>query len=34
MTTLFEHPEIVKLRAALDAHKAVGGSTEEGRRSL
>ena len=33
MTTLFEHPEIVKLRAALDAHKAVSGGKEEGRRA-
>ena len=32
MTTLFEHPEIVKLRSALDAHKAVGGDNEEGTR--
>jgi 8-oxo-dGTP pyrophosphatase MutT (NUDIX family) len=31
MTTLFEHPEIVKLRSALDAHKSVGdGKDEEG----
>jgi 8-oxo-dGTP pyrophosphatase MutT (NUDIX family) len=33
MITLFEHPEIVKLRAALDAHKAVSGGKEEGRRA-
>ncbi|MDB4870883.1 MAG: hydrolase [Gemmatimonadales bacterium] len=33
MTTLFEHPEIVKLRSALDAHKAVGGGKEKGRRA-
>jgi 8-oxo-dGTP pyrophosphatase MutT (NUDIX family) len=33
MTTLFEHPEIVKLRSALDAHKAVSGAKEEGRRA-
>jgi 8-oxo-dGTP pyrophosphatase MutT (NUDIX family) len=33
MTTLFEHPEIVKLRSALDAHKAVRGGKEEGRRA-
>src|ERR1700693_755663 len=34
MTTLFEHPEIVKLRSALDAHKSVGGDKEEsGRRA-
>ena len=32
MTTLFEHPEIVKLRGALDAHKAVGGGKDEGAR--
>lgn len=32
MTTLFEHPEIVKLRSALDAHKSVGGDKEEGGR--
>ena len=32
MMTLFEHPEIVKLRSALDAHKAVGGGKEEGGR--
>jgi 8-oxo-dGTP pyrophosphatase MutT (NUDIX family) len=31
MTTLFEHPEIVKLRSALDAHKSVGGGTDEER---
>jgi 8-oxo-dGTP pyrophosphatase MutT (NUDIX family) len=29
MTTLFEHPEIVKLRSALDAHKSVGGGRDE-----
>ena len=34
MTTLFEHPEIVKLRSALDAHKSVAGGKEEtGRRA-
>ena len=33
MITLFEHPEIVRLRSALDAHKAVGGGKEEGRRA-
>jgi 8-oxo-dGTP pyrophosphatase MutT (NUDIX family) len=33
MTTLFEHPEIVKLRSALDAHKAVSGGKEKGRRA-
>ena len=34
MTTLFEHPEIVKLRSALDAHKSVGGGKENaGRRA-
>ena len=33
MTTLFEHPEIVKLRSALDAHKSVGGKEEGGRRA-
>jgi 8-oxo-dGTP pyrophosphatase MutT (NUDIX family) len=34
MTTLFEHPEIVKLRSALDAHKSVSGEREEsGRRA-
>ncbi|MEA2766205.1 MAG: hypothetical protein QOK07_2609 [Gemmatimonadaceae bacterium] len=32
MTTLFEHPEIVKLRSALEAHKAVGGGKDEGER--
>ncbi len=32
MTTLFEHPEIVRLRSALDAHKSVGGGREEGGR--
>jgi 8-oxo-dGTP pyrophosphatase MutT (NUDIX family) len=32
MTTLFEHPEIVKLRSALDAHKAVGGARDDGAR--
>ncbi len=32
MTTLFEHPAIVKLRSALDAHKSVGGGKEEGGR--
>jgi 8-oxo-dGTP pyrophosphatase MutT (NUDIX family) len=32
MTTLFEHPEIVKLRSALDAHKAVDGDKDEGAR--
>jgi 8-oxo-dGTP pyrophosphatase MutT (NUDIX family) len=33
MTALFEHPEIVKLRSALDAHKSVGGGKQEGRRA-
>ena len=33
MTTLFEHPEIVKLRSALDAHEPVGGGKEKGRRA-
>jgi 8-oxo-dGTP pyrophosphatase MutT (NUDIX family) len=32
MTTLFEHPEIVKLRSALEAHEAVGGGKDEGER--
>jgi len=32
MTTLFEHPDIVKLRSALDAHKSVGGGNDEGGR--
>ena len=32
MTTLFEHPEIVKLRSALDAHKSVAAAKEEGGR--
>jgi 8-oxo-dGTP pyrophosphatase MutT (NUDIX family) len=32
MTTLFEHPDIVRLRSALDAHKSVGGGKEEGGR--
>ena len=32
MTALFEHPEIVKLRSALDAHKSVGGGKDEGGR--
>ena len=32
MTALFEHPEIVKLRSALDALKSVGGAKEEGGR--
>jgi 8-oxo-dGTP pyrophosphatase MutT (NUDIX family) len=30
LTTLFEHPEIVKLRSALDAHRPVAGDKEEG----
>jgi 8-oxo-dGTP pyrophosphatase MutT (NUDIX family) len=30
LTTLFEHPEIVKLRSALDAHKPVAGDKKEG----
>jgi 8-oxo-dGTP pyrophosphatase MutT (NUDIX family) len=33
MTPLSDHPEIVKLRKALDAHKAVGGEDDEGRRA-
>jgi 8-oxo-dGTP pyrophosphatase MutT (NUDIX family) len=33
MATLFEHPEIVRLRSALGAHKAVSGGKEEGRRA-
>src|SRR3981081_1313886 len=33
MTTLFEHPEIVKLRSALDEHKAVSGGKDKGRRA-
>jgi 8-oxo-dGTP pyrophosphatase MutT (NUDIX family) len=33
MTTLLDHPEIVKLRTALDAHKAVGGKDDGGRRA-
>jgi 8-oxo-dGTP pyrophosphatase MutT (NUDIX family) len=33
MTTLFEHPEIVKLRSALDSRKSVGGEAEGMRRA-
>ena len=33
MTTLFEHPDIVKLRSALDAHRAISGGSEQGRRA-
>jgi 8-oxo-dGTP pyrophosphatase MutT (NUDIX family) len=32
VTTLFEHPDIVKLRCALNAHKSVGGGNDEGSR--
>jgi 8-oxo-dGTP pyrophosphatase MutT (NUDIX family) len=32
MTTLFEHPDIVKLRSVLDAHKSAGGGNDEGGR--
>jgi 8-oxo-dGTP pyrophosphatase MutT (NUDIX family) len=32
VTTLLDHPEITKLRSALDAHKAVGGGRDEGAR--
>jgi 8-oxo-dGTP pyrophosphatase MutT (NUDIX family) len=32
MTTLGEHPTIVKLRSALDAHKSVSGGKEDGGR--
>ena len=32
MTTLFDHPEIVKLRSALDAHKSVSGDNKGGGR--
>jgi 8-oxo-dGTP pyrophosphatase MutT (NUDIX family) len=33
MATLLEHPEIVKLRLALDAHESVGAKEEGGRRA-